>query len=120
MKNWKSSDIGKVIIYKEKTGVNNKVVIYNVNKKVPNTICFVEYPITLNSEIYPPILTSKLGIVGIVKSQKKENDKYLENAGDWCFIDRVSNDEMRELERIANSPKISSYGDLSPENIFKS
>jgi hypothetical protein len=111
MSKWRKSDIGKIIIYKRELGmerrlVNDKIIIYDVNNKVPNTIGFVDYPISLNSEIHPPYLSSKIGLVGIAKNQKKESEEYLEKAGDWCFVDRVSKDEMRILENIAKSPKM--------------
>jgi hypothetical protein len=123
MKRWRKSDIGKIIVYKSKSELgelkNEKIVIYDVNSKVPNTVGFVEYPITLNSEVYPRILTSKIGLVGIYKNQKKKSEEYLENEGDWCFIDKVSKDEMGELERIAKAPKTQLYEDLSPRYTFQ-
>lgn len=109
MKHWKKSDIGKVIVYRtnEEKRLNEKIVIYSVDSRIPNTVGFVEYPITLNSEIYPPFISSKIGLVGIIKNQQKESEEYLEKAGDWCFIDRVSKDEKWVLETIAKSPKTS-------------
>lgn len=114
MKKWRKYDIGKIILYKNKSELggelkNEKIVIYDVNTKVPNTIGFVEYPIKL---------TSKLGYLGIDKNQKKESEEYLKNIGDWCFRGYVSKDEMGELERIAKSPKTQSYEDLSPQYTF--
>jgi hypothetical protein len=125
MKRWKKSDIGKIIVYKKQMSLSSKledekIIIYSVNKKIPNTVGFVEYPISLSSKIHTPYISSKIGLVGIVKSQRKESPEYLEKAGDWCFIDKVSKDEMGELEKIAKAPKIPSYEDLSPEDIFKS
>lgn len=107
MKHWKKSDIGSVILYRKVGGLkeNDKIVIYNVNLETPNTVGFVEYPIALNSKIYSPLLNSKIGLVGIVKNQKKYDEKYLEKAGDWCFIDKVSKDERGVLEIIAKTPK---------------
>jgi len=113
MKKWKKSDIGKRIIYKGETDcsnnlINNEVVIYNVYENAPNLVGFVEYPISLNSEILPMGLSSKIGKVNIIKSQKKKDKNSLEKAGDWCFMEKVSKDEMRELERIAKYTKIQS------------
>lgn len=113
MKKWRKSDIGKRILYRGEADcssnlINNEVVIYNVYAKTPNLVGFVEYPISLNSEIFPMGLSSKIGKIEIIKSQKKNDESSLEKAGDWCFLDKVSKDEMRELERIAKAIKIQS------------
>lgn len=116
MSKWRKSDIGKTIICKvelegELKGklVDYKVIIYDVNPEVPNTIRFAEYPIILKHEIgvieSPIRLESKIGLIYAVKSHQKESREYLKKAGDWCFLDRVSKDEMEELERIAKAPK---------------
>jgi hypothetical protein len=104
MSKWKKSDIGKVIVFKRDNGLMDKVVIYNVDLKAPNTVGFMEYPISLDSEIHPPYISSKIGILGLVKDQEKKKEEYIEKSGDWCFLERVLKDEMRELERIARYP----------------
>jgi len=114
MAHWKKSDIGKIIVYKSLSEFCNelkdeKIVIYGVNDKVPNTIGFIEYPISLKSNI---------GKVGIIKDQEKKSERYLEKVGDWCFMGNVSKDEMEELERIAKAPKAQAYEDLSPQCTF--
>jgi len=105
MSKWRKSDIGKIIVYRGKTSPDERVVIYDIDSRTPNTIGFVEYPISLNSKISFPFLSSKLGCVGIIKSQKKESEGYLEKAGDWCFVGKVSKDERKVLEIIAKTPK---------------
>jgi hypothetical protein len=101
MKKWNKKDIGKIILYRGEKGLDEKVTIYDVDSRTPNRIGFVEYPIALDSDIHPLYLSSRIGIVGLIKNQRKESKEYLEKAGDWCFIDKVSGDEMRELKRIA-------------------
>ena len=109
MKRWKESDVGKRIIYRGQGLENNEVIIYDTNRDVPNTIRFVEYPLTLNHEVSviqsPIALKSKIGMAGIIKSQEKKSKEYFEKAGDWCFVDRVSKDEMGVLEILAKSLK---------------
>jgi hypothetical protein len=57
-------------------------------------------------------------MVGIIKNQQKEDESYLKNAGDWCFLHKVSKDEMRELERIASTPKLSLCEDSTSPDMF--
>jgi len=99
MKNWKKSDIGKIIAYKSSNESNlyEKVAICTVYPKNSKTIGVLDYPIAL---------TSKFALLGLVKAQEK-NDKFLmEKVGDWYFMGYASKEEKGVLEKIAKSPKI--------------
>jgi hypothetical protein len=116
-------NIGDIILYKSKSELggelkNERFAIYSADSIVPNTIGFIEYPIKYDSKIYPPVLISKFGKMGVLKNQQKESEEYLQKAGDWCFAGKVSKDEMGELERIAKAVKIPSHEDLSPPSTF--
>jgi hypothetical protein len=114
MSTWTKENIGDIIVYKDQSdfGVelrNKKIAIYGVNPIVPNTVGFIEYPISLSS---------KIGKVGIVKAQQKESEEYLEKAGDWCFMGKVQSHVKGELERIALASKTLTCEDLSSPYTF--
>lgn len=106
MSKWRSWDIGKVIVYKGESSINSlknqEVAIYGVDK-VPNTVGIVECPIPLDN--YPISLTSKIMLTGIVKSNKKKSEEYLEKAGDWCFKRYASKKEKEVLKKVAKDLK---------------
>jgi hypothetical protein len=114
MRKWRKSDIGKRIVCRVKSDLGNKledkkVIIYDVNSKVPDTVRFAESPLIYHErmgDIQAPIeLKSKIGLVYVVKKQEKEGKEYMKDLGDWYFVDKVSNDQKRILKIIADSPK---------------
>ena len=128
MTSWDESDIGKIIYCREQSEigtnlVNKKVIIYEANPEVPNTIRFVEYPFIMSTKFeegvgIPLGLKSRIGLTYAVKSNKKKSKRYLKRVGDWCLVARVSKNEMEKLERIAKASKNQSYEDLSPQYTF--
>jgi hypothetical protein len=98
MKSWTKSDIGKILVYRKEMGFeqDEAVAIYGINSDVPNTVRIVEYPISLNS---------KIGLLGLVKSQEKGGRKYLEKPGDWFYVDEATKEEREVLDKIARTPK---------------
>lgn len=114
MSGWNKLDIGKIIVYKSKPEIgtrltNETVAIYDIYSKFPDMIRGINYPIA-----FPSKVTS---VIGLVKDQEKE--EYLKQPGDWCFLGRVSIDEMGELERIAKAPKVPLNEDLSSPDTFR-
>ena len=99
MKNWKKSDIGKVIVYRGELGRNEEVAIYGVDSKVPNTLGVIDCPIPLYDS--PIALKSKINITGIVKDNKQKGEEYLEKEGDWYFKRYASKEEKKVLKKVA-------------------
>ena len=104
MANWNKSDYGKVIVFRDVKGLDNKVAVHSSNPLVPNTVGVIEYPIFLNSKI--------VFEVGVPKNQEVKSQEYLKKAGDWYFVGFVSKDEKEELERISAIPKMQYEEDL--------
>lgn len=105
METWDKSDVGKILIQKDQI-----FAILSVDSRVPNTVGFVEYPIAFNP---------KLGYMGLAKDREKKNIKDINELGDWYLLGKVSKEEMEDLERIANAPKVLSHEDLSPLSTFR-
>jgi hypothetical protein len=105
MKNRNKLDRGKILVCRGETGLNEKIIIYDVDPSVPNTVGFVEYPIIFDYRLPPPFLASKFGQMGIVKNNQRKNEESLEKPGDWYLADEVSKDQMGILEELAKSPK---------------
>jgi len=100
MTNWDKSDIGKILVYRKETGFKDEdeiIAILSVDSRVPNTVRFVKYPIRRKPEV---------GYLGLLKSQEKENRKYLMKPGDWFYMDNVTEKEKLVLEEIVESSKV--------------
>ncbi len=92
MATWNNLDIGRIIVYRNNSGKNEKIAICNYDKEKNNLLEVLEYPISL---------TSKLNVMGLSKNQEVKSEDYLERPGDWCSSGNVSSEERSVLEKLA-------------------
>jgi hypothetical protein len=110
MKTWNKSDIGKILVYRKREELEGEleekleryakdevIAIYEINPRLLNTIGFIHYPIKL---------TSKFGILGLIRGQEKESKEDIKEEGDWAYIGETSREEKEVLYKIAKYKKV--------------
>ena len=84
---------GSIILYINELMEKDRVAISKIDKKIPNTLLVVHYPIGLNSRIF---------LLGLEKEQEKEYPWDMKKPFDWIYGGKVKNNsDIEELERIA-------------------
>ena len=91
MKSWTKRDLGKILIYKDKFNKKNQALIINYFPDFPGLLRLIEYPISLDS---------KISYFRLPKYQMKDNPDSLEAPRDWCYKERVSKQQLEEIERL--------------------
>ncbi len=92
---WTQEDMGKVIFYNNKKGLEEIAAIVGIDK-APNTILAIEYPMHSKSRTY---------LLGLKKDKEKDNYLLLEEVGDWHYKKDVSKEEREEIDKISKSER---------------
>jgi len=95
MEIWNNSDVGNIIVYKNKGNFNAELMeTIAICKVFPNSTSLgvVDYPIELSSRYH---------LISLYKEKKKCREKHLNHPGDWYLKGKVSEQEAGVLEKLA-------------------